>query len=85
MDEIEEEQDDKIAIIEGQRVKILDASGYTQMRKSEFFSKRLKKDTSATRLAANSNQRMVSQGAPGVRFGGSQQNWMPSTAGTGMK
>lgn len=49
-----------MAIIEGQRVKILDASGYTQMRKSEFFSKRLKKDTSATRLAANSNQRMVS-------------------------
>ena len=43
-------------------MKILDGSGYTQMRKSEFFSKRLKKDTSATRLATNANQRMVSQG-----------------------
>ncbi len=56
MDEIQEESEDKIALIEGQRVKILDTgSGYTQMRKSEFFSKRLKKDTSATRLTANSN------------------------------
>lgn len=73
MDEIAEENDEKIAIIEGQRVKILDASCYTQMRKSEFFSKRLKKDSSATRLThAIANQRMVSQGASGVRFGGSQ-------------
>lgn len=85
MDEIQEETEDKIAIIEGQRVRVLDSGGYTQMRKSEFFNKRLKKDTSATRLTANSNQRIVSQGAPGVRFGGSQQNWMPSTAQSGLK
>lgn len=54
-DEYPEEAKDKIAIIEGQRVRILDSGGYTQMRKSEFFSKRLKKDTSASRLTANSN------------------------------
>jgi hypothetical protein len=60
-------------------VKMLDV-GYNQMRKSEFFNKRLKKDTSATRLTSDSNagqNRIVSQGAPVVRFGGSQQNWMP--------
>jgi len=84
MDEIAEENDEKIAIIEGQRVKILDASCYTQMRKSEFFSKRLKKDSSATRLANLQNQRLVSQQAPGVRFGGSQQNWMPGSAHPGL-
>lgn len=85
MDEIAEENDEKIAIIEGQRVKILDASCYTQMRKSEFFSKRLKKDSSATRLTAIHNQRIASQQAPGVRFGGSQQNWMPGSAHPGLK
>ena len=54
MDEIQEESEDKIALIEGQRVKILDTgSGYTQMRKSEFFCNRIKNDTSGTRLNGN--------------------------------
>jgi hypothetical protein len=46
------------------------------MRKSEFFSKRLKKETSASRLPANSNRRIIPTSNPIAIFGGSQQNWM---------
>ena len=51
MDDIEEENEDKMG--DGQTIKSGDG-GYTQMRKSEFFNKRLKKDNSATRLNPNS-------------------------------
>lgn len=41
------------------------------MRKSEFFSKRLKKETSASKLPANSNRRMIPSVNPNTQFGGS--------------
>ena len=37
------------------RLKMLEV-GYTQMRKSEFFNKRLKKDTSNSRLNTEENK-----------------------------